>query len=286
MTTYACHWEGCPKVFLNKSSKESHYKKIHLGERYSCPECEKEFYEKRARDKHFREKHQGIVEEKVRLSCSQCTLTFAFTQGLQKHIRNKHSGDNFPCPECGIVKESKETLAYHIKITHHNGSCVCCVCGETRTSKQNLKAHMLSKHPEYEEVEVVPDEKPSKKMKTVEKVNDGVEFVIGIENEFKDILVEKNPEGYAICFMEGCHGTRLSYGKRGGNKVSCVKHKDDHPEGELVNLSDLRLCIYSGCLSKGCITIRDSPKYHFCKHHIDQLEHRGLKKEFVKRTVG
>ena len=281
---YPCHWEGCSKIFTKKSSKVTHYRKEHLGIRYPCHICDKEFYEKRSRDNHVIKYHDGLDQKTERIPCPDCDLTFALKQGLQKHIRNKHGIGPVTCPECGITKDNNDRLEYHIKITHRNGSFTCCVCGETRASKQNLKTHMLSKHPGYKEDEVTPEEKPSKRMKTNTKINDGIEFLIGIQSEFKDTLVDKNADGNAICFMKGCYGTRLSYGKRGGDKVSCHKHKDEHPLGELINLSDLRLCIYKDCLSKGCITIRDSPKYHFCKHHIDQLEFRGLEKEFVIRT--
>lgn len=86
-------------------------------------------------------------------------------------------------------------------------------------------------------------------------------------------------------FQEGVlWNVLLSYGKCGGDKVSCPKHREEHPDGPLVNLSDLTLCVYVGCLSKGCVAIRDSPMYHFCKYHVDGLEARGLPREFVIRT--
>lgn len=189
---FPCHWEGCPKTFSFKSAKEVHYKREHLKIRFPCPECDKTYGEKRARDQHVRKAHDKINKKTEKIPCPECDLTFALKQGLAKHKRNKHGGGVFPCPECDTVKENKDQLEYHVKTVHLKVSFDCCVCGETRASRQNLTTHMLKKHPDYkEEVELVVEKSPKKiKIAPITPANNGVEFLLGIQDELKDTSTE------------------------------------------------------------------------------------------------
>ena len=107
----------------------------------------------------------------------------------------------------------------------------------------------------------------SKKYQT----NDGIEFL-------KSVHGENIKNTHETCYK--CNLTRLAYGEKNGEKISCKKHKKESH----VNISDLRICIFKECSTKGAIGIKDNTEYRFCKEHINFLKENGLKEEYIIRT--
>lgn len=49
---FPCRDTGCKKVYKNKSTERIHYKKAHLGIRFTCPKCERVYTEKSNMTRH------------------------------------------------------------------------------------------------------------------------------------------------------------------------------------------------------------------------------------------
>ena len=70
----------------------------------------------------------------------------------------------------------------------------------------------------------------------------------------------------SICHQTGCKKTKLSYGVKGGESISCKKHKN---EDHVIQSS---LCGHIGCEKKGKQFIGD---HRFCAPHVDIIREKG-----------
>merc|ERR1719315_688903 len=90
----------CGKNYTMRAMREHrkrHHEAEHVGKRYPCPQCNKQF--KRPGDvrRHIREVHQ-----KCRYVCQYCEKSFSQQAKLKLHVRSLHMG-NYPhiCNLCG-----------------------------------------------------------------------------------------------------------------------------------------------------------------------------------------
>ena len=70
----------------------------------------------------------------------------------------------------------------------------------------------------------------------------------------------------SICHQTGCKKTKLSYGVKGGESISCKKHKN---EDHVIQSS---LCGHIGCKMRGKQFIGD---HKFCAPHVDIIREKG-----------
>lgn len=278
-----CRDPDCNKEYGSQAAANAHYKRDHEGIRYPCTKCGKIFKENSKLKNHDKEIHQGIKRASENAKCTVCHKDFKTKQKCKEHYEAKHTDKTFPCDLCSHTETSKGKLAYH-KSSIHKNNFNCEHCKITLASKQNLKKHVCKNKPhvvveekESGEDEVEPNIVVEIKQETGilgkrEHENPGVEFIDKLSGKIKRSLKE--------CYFKNCFNERLAWGELDGNKVSCGEHKKDTH----VNLSDKRICVYTGCVTKGCITIIGKPKYSFCSKHMDHLEQIGLPKEYVKRT--
>ena len=219
-------------------------------------------------------KHLGTVHntdengDRIKYPCTDCEKVFESRVGLKEHHDDIHLNKKFPCPECTEVLDTIQKRTYHVNKVHRKKKFTCEECGATPASKQNLENHMMTIH----QIVLEDEHRESKKQKV-----SNVEIVVSDVQKFIDNISEiMKDSGDPSCFHQLCTVTKkVGYGIPGGDKISCNKHKDEHPEHSLVRIG--HLCAYIGCLTKGTINIKDT-RYRFCSKHNKILLEMGMQK--------
>ena len=282
---YTC--PKCSKSYQAKSSLKTHTDKCILGVRYPCTDCGDVFSSKRNRNNHVNHVHRGIKRKSQNVPCPECGEVFTNAKNMEDHRDAKHdTGREYPCLVCGEIFTTEPKLTFHKR--KHDEPRFVCACGRKFASKQNLGNHYKSTKNTCTAPEVIQPNVETKESITVrqkrkyESGNTAKKFFYTVSEQLKNFYTEATPlsmDGIPCCYHQGCDKESIGYGVLGGDFVSCKEHKESHH----VNLSDLRLCVYKGCKTKGTITIEGCSE-HFCSPHAKSLIDQGLPEEFVHWT--
>lgn len=107
----------CGKTFIARSTWTRHKRK-HENKMYSCPHCDREFFEKQNLARHVRVIHE-LGRATKQLSCEHCKKCYTNHGNLKQHIKTVHLNeyDNV-CSTCGKGFLRKKALKEHVE-THH-----------------------------------------------------------------------------------------------------------------------------------------------------------------------
>lgn len=153
----------CGKYLL-KSSLPQHMKTIHEKEHFSCPHCNKDFYNKRYLAKHlqmhsnrektfecgtcqktfFTKTHLIIHNEShlnITYSCDICGKSFYRQEGLKHHLK-KHLGETVKCEQCEKQFSTTSDLKVHMRFHDNEFPFKCELCSEKFVIKGNYTYHM------------------------------------------------------------------------------------------------------------------------------------------------
>lgn len=153
----------CGKYLL-KSSLPQHMKTIHEKEHFSCPHCNKDFYNKRYLTKHlqlhsnrektfecgtcqktfFTKTHLIIHNEShlnITYSCDMCGKSFYRKEGLKHHLK-KHLGQTVKCDQCEKQFSTTSDLKIHMRFHDNEFPFKCDICPEKFVIKGNYNYHM------------------------------------------------------------------------------------------------------------------------------------------------
>lgn len=254
----------------------------------------KTFKEPGARDKHVKEVHLGQTRKFKEAKCPECGEVFR-TQKMQEHRDLRHLDNKYYCEVegCDFFANTKPKLSYHKrgcgKVIF---ACATPSCESSFKSKKNLQDHYKSskndcKAPEVivPAVDLVPKESARIAQKRKYRAgNSAMNFLYSVSHQLKNFITDSMPtkDGQRRCYYQNCTLVRLAYGVPGGGKISCEEHKESHH----VRLSDLQLCVYKGCTTKGTITISGCSGHNLCWSHAKSLISQGLPEEFVTFNKG
>lgn len=172
-----CPQPNCTYSTYNKGDYKIHKDK-HLGIRYKCGSCTKDFGSHKARQTHFRTTHLGQhrslcavpecnfshndhgitkvhmynahgIGEEPKCLHADCVNRPNFTnfRVFDRHRQNYHVAKDTQCPHCQKMYKGVENLASHIKSLHsHLPSHQCDQCGLFYASKKTLKTHQETQH--------------------------------------------------------------------------------------------------------------------------------------------
>ena len=107
---------------------------------YSCPECDKKYFEKSKLEEHLKVSHKNPRP----YSCTICKKKFTHKNYVNLHMR-VHTGEKpYKCTMCERSYSHKTSFTIHMRI--HNGErpYECNVCGKKCYDKSGLTSHMRS----------------------------------------------------------------------------------------------------------------------------------------------
>jgi uncharacterized Zn-finger protein len=92
---FACHIEGCTKVFVHKANLNVHIRSHQEDDGFKCDLCNKSIRNSNALRVHLNKVHKA----EKKFPCESCTLKFASPQLLEIH-KSIHQPKKFPCSFC------------------------------------------------------------------------------------------------------------------------------------------------------------------------------------------
>lgn len=123
--SYACHIEGCSKLFVNESRLKHHLKYTHSSiDQEICEICSKSFKTKAAIEEHMRI-HYRRPED--RFKCDICGHFIADLKSFKRHLKNHETEglDNI-CHICGKKSPNLNALKKHITFVHEKEKSYQC----------------------------------------------------------------------------------------------------------------------------------------------------------------
>uniref|UniRef100_A0A668AEN4 C2H2-type domain-containing protein n=1 Tax=Myripristis murdjan TaxID=586833 RepID=A0A668AEN4_9TELE len=129
----------CPKRF-NRHVDLVYHDRKHTGEkRFLCWECGRAFSTNEILKKHM-ERHSG---QHTHFSCPQCKRTFWTRKAVDAHVQIHHKGMRFPCSHCGKLFLSRSALRRHDLIHTGEKPFVCTYqdCAKSFRSGAELRIH-------------------------------------------------------------------------------------------------------------------------------------------------
>ena len=139
-SSYANHFARCKRIASGNaymcdfcSFKTMHYNYFHgQNLRYSCPHCDKKFFQKSKVADHIRSKHQVIKSYS-----DQCPAEFTTKGSLRKHVRSCHEKLNiYECRVCQKKFSNRQAANKHVVIHTDLEPWKCVQC--------DVKSHVQS----------------------------------------------------------------------------------------------------------------------------------------------
>ena len=128
-----------------KKKFKEHVETNHIGIKYTCEHCGKQFQQKHNLARHVRTEHEGIPL--LKLSCDQCNFTSAYKNYLNLHIKSVHEGiRTHLCDKCDYKAATKGVLIQHIETVHEGIRYQCDQCEYKARTKGGLKKHLVNLH--------------------------------------------------------------------------------------------------------------------------------------------
>lgn len=117
---FACHFEGCSKIFVHKANLNVHIRSQHVESKgFNCDLCQKSLANSNALRVHLNKVHKA----EKKFGCTTCTLKFASPQLLKIH-EGIHKPKKFACTLCNQRYNYAADLdRHHLKMhDDHQGS--------------------------------------------------------------------------------------------------------------------------------------------------------------------
>ena len=156
----------------HKNDWENHCN-IHMGLKFPCGSCDKEFSSSKNRTTHFKLVHLkqkralcpvdkcnfscndfGIMKVHqygigVEARCKDCNKKFGNFRVYERHIQACNLPKDKECPVCKKAYKSSERLSNHMDVAHKGSpKMICDKCGKIFTSKDGLRVHKGNLHGE------------------------------------------------------------------------------------------------------------------------------------------
>ncbi|XP_026214818.1 zinc finger protein 585A-like [Anabas testudineus] len=133
---------ACDKQFKDKATLVSHlklHKKVQQSSPRSliCGDCGKVFGRMYHLKRHIMTHRKAMNGE--RYKCPDCQKNFAFPEDLNKHLEIHVKENNGTCPKCNATFNSPEELETHMGV--HEKSYTCNTCGKKFKVEYALKKH-------------------------------------------------------------------------------------------------------------------------------------------------
>ncbi|KAM7342433.1 uncharacterized protein ACRADG_009874 isoform 2-T4 [Cochliomyia hominivorax] len=132
---YKC--QHCRESFKTSNEFEFHKRLPHYMEVFTCPKCNKKFYEHKSYKRHS---HQLTDLPRSHI-CDVCQKGFKTKRELTKH-KGYHGEKKFKCDQCSCAYYSKSNLTIHLKKHLNELNYICDVCGKAFMQKKHLNEHM------------------------------------------------------------------------------------------------------------------------------------------------
>ena len=131
---------------LKRKSIYKHHQEKHVGIKFTCQECGKEFTRKGSITSHTKSVHLGI-----KFQCQLCGYQATKKSNLTAHHREIHIGIKHTCQECRHQFTTKSDLTRHKKSVHRNIRYQCTYCDYQATPNGNLTSRVekSGKHGEH-----------------------------------------------------------------------------------------------------------------------------------------
>ena len=140
--------ESCDKTFMLVSSRNSHYKQVHLKiKSFKCNICDK-FAFTSNKDLATHKRTHGNVPLPKPYSCERllCKKTFAKVSSLNQHERYHNGEKTHKCDVCQKKLACKLSLDFH-KRTHTGEKPYSCkYCQESFSQSGNFESHVRTTH--------------------------------------------------------------------------------------------------------------------------------------------
>lgn len=149
---FTCTFEGCGKLFPEKSILERH-KITHLPPQEACHICGKLFKSKMNLEVHLK-RHASKGQRNF--FCDQCPNAYAFHADLLQHVKLKHpltlgrKVETYSCQHCGEVRSDSRALRNHVRRVHEKKQVCCEVCGKMILNN-HMRHHMEAMHSAHRE---------------------------------------------------------------------------------------------------------------------------------------
>ncbi|XP_062547216.1 zinc finger and BTB domain-containing protein 24-like [Armigeres subalbatus] len=141
LTPFKC--EHCELQFNCRLNLRSHIQRMHVtGNEVNCPQCGKEFSQKRKLEQHIFSVH---AEKKYQ--CSLCGLKILNRNSLQRHMNIHTQTRDFICPHCGKAFYCKSVLTIHLRTHSGETPYICNVCPKGFIHRRIYVMHMQKFHP-------------------------------------------------------------------------------------------------------------------------------------------
>ena len=110
---------------------------------HTCPDCGKEYNNKKNLVDHQKIKHQNILP----FSCEHCEKRFPSGSMMRTHIKNVHSREK--CLQCGVEISNKYWFRRHMLTAHgvkQDGAIQCDFCPKLFFSTSCKDKHIQNNH--------------------------------------------------------------------------------------------------------------------------------------------
>ena len=91
--------------------------------------------------RHIQSAHVG-----VKYACNQCNKQFTEQSSLTRHIQSAHEGVKYACNQCDKQYQTQESLTRHFQSVHERVKYACNQCNYQATQQSNLTRHIISQH--------------------------------------------------------------------------------------------------------------------------------------------
>jgi len=136
----------CDKQFDEKNNLQNHIKEEHLH----LPEEFPNKLESKLKEKQLKLPTRKKVYVGSKLKCSECNKTFGNSLTMERHIKRFHSLKNGPKLKCDLCDSEVSDLKNHMK-SHEEKKHRCEQCPKKYRTKFDLKTHIKSVHLDVKE---------------------------------------------------------------------------------------------------------------------------------------
>ena len=136
----------CPKMFIDQTTLESHFKRTHSDAKrnqnfFRCGQCSKDFSQMQQFKSHLSDTH-GDNRDKICLECCLCELKFTKIDLFVLHYQVTHK----QVPAASLIFKEANELSDTSEKTLQKSSFECTLCKAKYSDKSKLDAHTDATH--------------------------------------------------------------------------------------------------------------------------------------------